>query len=191
MCSSLKGMACFADCTSTLPLRFAVSRDLVISALPLSRDEAELEVKRQRTESWVWSCCLCFCLHQGQLLSKAFAHPVPPLSISPSLLGHVSLYGCLLGKAVLFLRLNTLLLYRREKCNSSLHCRPLLMALAQGLCLASGTAEICFALRKIIYEALAQCSPCLRCFACQSGGAVSRQSSPKRRLVPMVLSSLC
>ncbi|KAK2530556.1 hypothetical protein Q9233_006117 [Columba guinea] len=38
-----EGMACFADCTSTLPLRFAVSRDLVISALPLSRDEAELE----------------------------------------------------------------------------------------------------------------------------------------------------
>lgn len=61
------------------------------------------------------------------------------------------------------------------------------MALAQGLCLASGTAEICCALRNIIYEALAQCSPCLRHSPCQSGGAVSRQGSPRRGLVPWAL----
>ena len=51
MCSSLKGMACFADCASTLPLQPAVSGDLGISALPLNRDEAEPKVERQCRES--------------------------------------------------------------------------------------------------------------------------------------------
>lgn len=107
MCSSPKGTMYFADCTSALPLQSTASRDLGISALPLNRDEAELKVEWQCEESWVWSCYLCSYLHWGQLLSEAFVHP-----ILPSLLGHISLYGCLLGKAVLFLRPNTLLLYR-------------------------------------------------------------------------------
>ena len=112
MCSSPKGTVCFADCTSTLPLQSAVSGDLGISALPLNRDEAEPKVERQRRESWVWSCYSCSYLYWGWLLGEAFVHPIPPLPIAPSLLGHISLYGCLLGKAILFLKLNTLLLYR-------------------------------------------------------------------------------
>lgn len=112
MCSPPKGMVCFADCNSTLPLQSAVSRDLGSSASPLNRDEAEPKVERQCMESWVWSCYLCSSLHWGRLLGEAFVHPIPPLPTAPSFPGHVSLYRCLLGEAILFLRLNTLLLYR-------------------------------------------------------------------------------
>lgn len=41
---------CFADCTSTLPLQSAVSRDLRNSALPLNGDEAELQVEPQHRD---------------------------------------------------------------------------------------------------------------------------------------------
>lgn len=57
------------------------------------------------------------------------------------------------------------------------------MALAQGLHLVSGTAEICLALRKIVGHRPGILHV-LDVFPVKGVGAVSRQGRPRRGLVP-------
>lgn len=57
------------------------------------------------------------------------------------------------------------------------------MALAQGLHLVSGTAEICLALRKIVGHRPGILHV-LDAFPVKGVGAVSRQGRPRRGLVP-------
>lgn len=159
-------------------------------ALPLNKDETEPKAEQQHRGSGSGPATSALTFIRGGCWVK---HWFILALLSPSPLAYLSIYLCM-GVCLqdsLAVKTKYTALYRREEHHSSI---PVL-ALAQGLRLASGTAEICLALRKMIYGASAWHSACLRCLSCQRGACIVHTAVPGGvwcpGLKPMVLFSRC